>query len=127
MSGSFVGSDLQSDEEQRFLAQSLHLTCPGSVRNDSLSTFTGLNLNLPVYNLPNAEHFACNVTDVLEPTAGAFSAFAYGNGGYSAGVAYDGPKSRSLTLGFPFECISDAQIRTQAMRAMLVFLLRLPQ
>lgn len=126
VSGSFIGSDLRSEEEQRFLAQTLHLSCPGNVRNDSLSIFTGLNLQLPVYNTPNADHFACNISDVLEPTEGAFSAFAYGNGGYSAGVAHDGQNGRTLTLGFPFECISDAQIRAQAMSAMLQFLLRIP-
>ena len=126
VSGSFIGSDLRSEEEQRFLAQTLHLSCPGNVRNDSLSVFTGLNLQLPVYNTPNADHFACNISDVLEPTEGAFSAFAYGNGGYSAGVAHDGQNGRTLTLGFPFECISDAQIRAQAMSAMLQFLLRFP-
>ena len=126
VSGSFIGSDLRSEEEQRFLAQTLHLSCPGNVRNDSLSVFTGLNLQLPVYNTPNADHFACNISDVLEPTEGAFSAFAYGNGGYSAGVAHDGQNGRTLTLGFPFECISNAQIRAQAMSAMLQFLLRFP-
>ena len=126
VSGSFIASDLRSEEEQRFLAQTLHLNCPGNVRNDSLSVFTGLNLQLPVYNTPNADHFACNISDVLEPTEGAFSAFAYGNGGYSAGVAHDGQNGRTLTLGFPFECISDAQIRAQAMSAMLQFLLRIP-
>ena len=126
VSGSFIGSDLRSEEEQRFLAQTLHLSCPGNVRNDSLSVFTGLNLQLPVYNTPNADHFACTISDVLEPTEGAFSAFAYGNGGYSAGVAHDGQNGRTLTLGFPFECISDAQIRAQAMSAMLQFLLRFP-
>ena len=126
VSGSFIGSDLRSEEEQRFLAQTLHLSCPGNVRNDSLSVFTGLNLQLPVYNTPNADHFACNISDVLEPTEGAFSAFAYGNGGYSAGVAHDGQNGRTVTLGFPFECISDAQIRAQAMSAMLQFLLRFP-
>ena len=40
VSGSFIGSDLRSEEEQRFLAQTLHLSCPGNVRNDSLSVFT---------------------------------------------------------------------------------------
>ena len=109
------------------MAQTLHLNCPGNVRNDSLSVFTGLNLSIPVYNTPNAEHFACHITDVLEPTADAFSAFAYGIGGYSAGVAHDAENGRTLTLGFPFECIRDEQIRTQAMSAMLNFLLRLPQ
>ena len=127
VSGSFIGSDLRSEEEQRFLAQTLHLNCPGSVRNDSLSVFAGLNLSIPVYNTPNAEHFACHITDVLEPTPGSFSAFAYGIGGYSAGVAHDAENGRTLTLGFPFECIRDEQIRTQAMHAMLNFLLRLPQ
>ena len=63
---------------------------------------------------------------MLEPTEGAFSDFAYCNGGYSAGVAHDGQNGRTLTLGFPFECISDAQIRAQAMSAMLQFLLRFP-
>lgn len=123
VSGSFVGSDMKTRRERDFLRSVLHLEHEGSVRNDSLSVFYGLNLPLPVYNRHNSEHFPCPQTDVLSPSEGAFSAFSYGQGGYSAGVAYQGREASTLTLGFPFECMINRRQRSQSMRAILNFLL----
>lgn len=123
LSGSFIGSDTQDPNGRRFLGEVLHAKSPGSVRNDSLSTFTGFGLPLAVYNLPNADHFSCTTTDILEPVDGAFAICSYGKGGYGAGVAYGGNRNRSIVLGFPFECIISSKVRAQTMRAMLRFLI----
>lgn len=124
VSGSFVGSDMQAPAEREFLRNVLRVEHQGSVANDTLATFYGLQLDLPIYHRPCAQHFACTHTDVLVPTVKeAFSAFAYGKGGYSAGVAYPGRKGRVITMGFPFECIADPHLRSTAMHALLRFLL----
>ena len=124
VSGSFVGSDMQQDEERDFLNEVLNVSYMGSVHCDTLQNFRGLQVDLPVYTGLNTEHFACPHNDVLEPTGKAFSAFAYGGNGYSAGVAAAEGRSRTLTMGFPFECISDSTTRRVAMDAMLRFLLK---
>ena len=67
-------------------------------------------------------HYAAQAPDALQPAASAaFNAFAYG-GGQGAGVAYPGKDYRTLTMGFPFECICDADVRRKAMGALLKFL-----
>lgn len=124
VSGSFVGSDMQQDDERDFLNEVLKVNYMGSISNDTLSNFWGLQIGLPVYTHLNPEHFACPHTDVLEPMGKAFSAFAYGRNGYSAGVANAEGRSRTITMGFPFECISDTTTRQVAMEAMLRFLLK---
>lgn len=124
VSGSFIGSDMKTKPERDFLRRVLHVEHEGSVRNDFLSAFHGLRLQLPIYNQHNSEHFPCPQTDVLAPSEGAFSAFSYGEGGFSAGVAYQGKESNTLTLGFPFECLINRRDRSQAMGAVLNFLLQ---
>lgn len=123
VSGSFVGSDMRTKEERDFLRRILHLEYGGTLRHDSLGTFQGLRLELPIYNHHNSEHFACRKSDILLPGEGAFSAFSYGEKGYSAGVAYSGKNTKTLTMGFPFECLVEKQTRAQAMGAILKFLL----
>lgn len=123
VSGSFLGSDMQQPAEQEFLKQVLKLQYEGTVSHQDNGLFYGLQVGLPVHNRWNAEHFACTHTDVLAPVEGAFSAFAYGKDGYSAGVAYEGSRTKSITLGFPFECITDPHVRNATMQAMLRFLL----
>ncbi|RRD80616.1 hypothetical protein EII14_01035 [Alloprevotella sp. OH1205_COT-284] len=123
VSGSFIGSDMQAKEERDFLRRVLHLEHEGTLRHDTLGTFRGLKLDLPIYNHHNREHFACRQSDILSPAEGAFSAFSYGVDGYSAGVAFPGRKHKTITMGFPFECLADESIRVQAMKAMLNFLL----
>jgi hypothetical protein len=60
--------------------------------------------------------------DILVPASKqGFSAFAYITG-HSAGVAFKGVTHRAITIGVPFECISDASRSAMAMRALLNFL-----
>ncbi|MCF0236313.1 MAG: hypothetical protein HUK09_06415, partial [Bacteroidaceae bacterium] len=124
VSGSFVGSDMQSPQEQQFLNQTLKVQYEATVSNAASNLLYGLDVPLPIYNQWNIKHFSATHTDVLTPVNGAFAAFAYGKDGYCAGVAYDAPKGRSITLGFPFECITDSQTRNATMQAMLRFLLK---
>ena len=53
---------------------------------------------------------------------GAFSAFCYADD-RSAGTAFRTDRNAAVVMGFPFECIKDAEHRRLAMRAILRFLL----
>lgn len=121
VSGAYIGSDMQSAEEQAFTRDVLKYCYTGSARQDTTSTVRGLNLDIPIYRTPGEEHYAVQAPDCISPTGSAFCAFVYG-GGSSAGIAYRGEDYRVLALGFPFECIRSEQVRDQTMGALLRFL-----
>lgn len=125
LSGSYIGSDnSQADENRNFIENMLKFQYRGSARADSTDYVNGLNLQFLIYRQPNARHYAAIAPDVIHPVGNkAFTAFAYG-GGQSAGVAYQGKTYRTLSIGFPFECIRDEQVRHKAMKAILSFLIR---
>lgn len=122
VTGSHFGSDMQAPEEREFLAKTLGVRYAGFIPSDSCATILGLNMQLPVYNTPNAEHYSVGHPDILVPAnKQGFSAFAY-TAGKSAGVAYKGKTHRAITLGVPFECISDESRKEVVLRALINFL-----
>ena len=123
MSGSYIASDNNQTAANRdFMEDVLKFKYDGTARTDSTDYVNGLNLQFLIYRQPNAQHYAAIAPDALLPTTNkAFTAFAYG-GGQSAGVAYQGKTYRTLSMGFPFECIRDAEVRAKAMKAILKFL-----
>lgn len=125
LSGSYIASDNVKEKENKdFIEDVLKFKCDGSARADSTDYVNGLNLQFLIYRTPCASHYAAVAPDALLPTIGkAFTAFAYG-GGQSAGVAFQGKNYRTLSMGFPFECIRSADTRNQAMRAILKFLIK---
>lgn len=130
LSGAYVASDMDGSAEERdFTSGVLKYRCGGTdtyAPCDSLpappASVRGLNLEIPLCRTYNRDHYAAVTTDVVEPASpDAFAAFAYPSG-RSAGIAYRGPRYRVIATGFPFECISDAGIRSKAMGAVLRFL-----
>lgn len=122
LSGSYIASDTKSKADEEFVENVLKYKYDGTARLDSTDYVNGLNLQFLVYRKPNAVHYAAVAPDALMPTTSkAFTAFAYG-GGQSAGVAYRGKTYRTLSMGFPFECIQSEDVRNQAMKAILKFL-----
>ena len=122
LSGSYVGSDNLDGADCTFTEDVLKFKYDGSARIDSTGIVNGLNMRFPIYRQPNSAHYAAVAPDAIVPAGTkAFAAFAYGNG-QSAGVAYKGRDYRTLSMGFPFECIRDAEVRQKAMKAMLDFL-----
>ncbi len=122
VTGSHLGSDMQETAERKFLAHTLGVAYAGTIPDDSCATLLGLNMQIPVYNQPSAEHYSVGHPDILVPSSKrGFSAFAY-TMGKSAGVAYKGKNHRAITIGVPFECIADEQRREIIMRSILNFL-----
>ena len=124
VSGSHVGSDMTQPAEREFLSSVLGVTYRGTIPPQLADTLYGLNLHIPLYHQLGDAHYPVGTPDQLAPSSStAFAAFAYPNG-YPAGVAFQGPHHRAITLGVPFECIADEQIRRMAMRAILNYLIK---
>lgn len=123
VSGSFIGSDnFNRKAERHFTEQVLKFKYDGTAHADSTDFVNGLNMQFNIYRSPSSDHYAAQSPDAILPAdAQAFSAFAYG-GGQGAGVAYKGNSYSVISMGFPFECISDTAVRHAAMKAMLQFL-----
>lgn len=121
VSGSHVGQG-----DSLFLARTLHAIPRAEIFHRDRGTFSGLGIDIPVYNRPNDVHYPVQNSLVLEPAdASTFSAFAYDTKnadvpGYSAGVAW----SRGVVMGFPYDCMSDPGTRKSVMQAVLRHLIR---
>ena len=135
-SGAFLGSDLQSTDEQRFASEMLKYRHTGidTIPSDQLGADSisagqnfdnrvqGLNLQIPLHRTLSSTHYAVQSADVLLPSsAEAFSAFLYADG-KGAGIAYPGKDYRVVATGFPFESIISPHDRARAMTAILNFL-----
>ena len=68
------------------------------------------------------QHSCASNTDILEPQPGAMSVMAYADG-YSAAVAFGDNRYRTITLGFPLECIQQSQLRTSIMKGIMNYLI----
>ena len=124
VSGSYIGRDMRQPADQAFLASLLKCQY-GGTNTDSLEsdTIQGLGLTFTFHRQLNERHYAAQHPDNLLPVAPAYSAMAYRDE-QSACVAYSGNDYRALTIGFPFECIREEQMRAIIMRGILAFLLQ---
>ncbi len=123
VSGAYVGTDMQKDEERLFTRSVLKYEYAGALRADSISNLRGLNESFSLFTNPNEQRYKLSSADCLAPSSDAFCAVVYNNNGESAGVAYSGNLYRSFVLGFPFESITDDAVRTRMMGGILSFLL----
>lgn len=124
VSGSYVGSDMQTYSEQDFLRTVLKTEWTGSENSTSASQANGLGKTFNIHTVLNEEHYAVQHPDILQPTsANAFTTMQYADG-RSAAVAYNGHDYKTFTMGFPWECITDKSIRQSLMRGIMSFLLK---
>ncbi len=118
ISGAYIASDMQADDERSFLSSQLHVSYNGTTTSQTLN---GMGTSFDIYSSPNPYHYAAEHVDIIRPIGNAFSALLYSDG-TSAAVAYKGNDSRTIALGFPFECIVSASKRRTLMKAFLQFL-----
>lgn len=121
VSGAYIGSDMTSAADSVFLSNVLKVRSGGFIRNTPNATINGMGTSFEYYNQLNEEHYAATSTDILLPSAPAYTALLYA-GGTSAGVAYSGNDYRTFTMGFPFECITSYRKRFAIMKAIVSFL-----
>ena len=114
VSGSYVGSDMQSDSERQFTSVCLGYSADKSCDQHRLQ-LKGTDATL--VSDWNPYRYAAKSVDVLQPEEGAEPFIHYHNGD-CAGVARD----NAIVLGFPLEAVSDAAQRKAIIQRVVNFL-----
>ncbi len=152
VSGSYIGSDMQSEEEQgflnnvlkasyeptgtRFIVQDINPQDSTISERDSItqtaSSVSGLGLVFQYYDTLNDKHYAATHPEILKPATIDSTMLNLSGSqpftamryttGTSAAVAYKGTDYRSFVMGFPLECILDEKTRNNVMLGALKFL-----
>jgi hypothetical protein len=124
VSGAYIGSDMQTDEERSFCERTLKYRWGGEVENDTATRIVGMNTEMNIPRTLNEHSYAVAHPDVLEPAnAQAFTPLIYENM-QSAAIAYNGSDYKAFVMGFPFESIEQKDKRNEIMGAILDFLLK---
>lgn len=142
ISGSYNGSDMQTEEEQafmndilkvnyeptgtRFIVQDINPVDSTITKRDSIvfttDSVAGLGMEFNYYSQLNDRHYATTHPEILNPAVKkAFTAMQY-TSGTSAAVAYKSSSYRTFVMGFPLECIIDEKTRNDIMLGILKFL-----
>lgn len=118
VSGAYIGEDI----DPIFAASILHFTSDGSYAlTDSTANVRGMNTKFSLYASPNEQRYSTRRISILLPTADAFCT-ATANG-IPLAIAHQGLKHRTLTYGFPLECIRETEVRRAIMAASLRYVL----
>lgn len=123
VSGAYIGSDMTSQKDRLFTRSLLKYEYAGALSSDSISSITGLSTSFDIYRTLNEKSYYVPTVDCLAPVDGGFCTMVYGAGGESAAVAYQGNDYRTFCIGFPFESITDPQVRVALLQGMIQFLL----
>lgn len=121
VSGAYVASDMQTEAERNFLANTLRVGFGGQNTDASMSLVEGLGIKFDIIRRPNDRHYAAQTVDVVSPLSQAFCAIRYDDG-TDAAVAYDGTDNKTFVMGFPLECINNVRTRQQVIKAVMTFL-----
>lgn len=117
ISGSYIGNKLG---DTNFTANVLKYTYGGSMKHVRSGEIFGTNIRFQIPRGANEQTYAVPAPDCILPAEQAFPVFCYTEGKQCAGVVYKGAY-RTFVLGFPFESIVNADLRTHVMKAMLHF------
>jgi hypothetical protein len=123
LSGSFIGADMQTPEERNFTRTVFKYNYEQSLQLDSISGMEGMNTSVQVYHTPNEQHYWVRTADVLRGTEESFCTMLYKQTALPSAIAYQGADRRSLSFGFPLECIMDETVRRNIIAASVQFLL----
>lgn len=122
ISGAYIGSDMKTENEQKFLSDVLKCRYVGRSQTPS-NEVKGLGTSLYYWKHLNEEHYAATSTDILQPVNSAITAMLYADD-RGAAIAYRGNDYRLFVMGFPFECIQTKQKRNSIMRGLLDYLIK---
>ncbi len=122
VSGAYLGSDMQSSDDQKFMQNILKLHFRQVAKSSISETIRGLGATYDFYHSLNDKHYAATHPEVLSPESGAICTMQYSNGS-SAAVGYKG-KYACFTMGFPFECIKEQTMKNKIMQGILTYLLK---
>lgn len=117
VSGSYLASDMQTNDERHFTESVLHYAPADDIsKTDSL--IHGNHIDFQIQTDLKAGQYAVIHPDRLAPTEGAFPCLTYSDGS-CAGVAFADKKATIIALGFPFESIVQNENRNKLMKAFL--------
>lgn len=120
LSGSYVGSSMNSPAALQFTEGVLKYSFGGSLKGNVSGNLYGASTHFQIPLTANEETYAVPAPECLTPVAPAYTGFVYTPENYSAGIAYRGTY-RTFVLGFPFESIRGTQERARIMSAILGF------
>ena len=124
VSGAFLASDMtKNSQDHNFIKNVLHVDYGGSVTDLSENIITGSGLCMNFRRGANEECYAVSRPDILVPVDNAFVSFVFDGSKQSAGVAYAGDY-RVISTSFPFESVTDSELRSKLMGAVMRFLMR---
>jgi hypothetical protein len=123
VSGSYVASDMTTDNEKSFISDVLKYNLNGTSVTDSVTDVKSTSYDFTIYRKPNADSYAVQNTNSLSPTDGATTFLTYSmKENLPAAVAYKGSDYRTITMGFPFESIVSESARNKLMASILQYL-----
>ncbi len=122
-SGSYIGSDMTQEDDAAWLSRYLKVGYGGSIKTDTLAGVKGLGMQFDFCRMLNPDQYAATHTDIIHPEDNAFCAMQYSSG-QSAAVAYAGNDYKAFVMGFPFECITDRNIRHKLMQGILDYIMK---
>lgn len=121
VSGSFIASDMQTQDEREFTSYILHYGLERNKRNDVNEFVIGLDNNISIQVEADKEIYQSLHSDRILPVGEGFIPMIYSDNG-GAAVAYKG-SYRTFSMSFPFEIITSAEKRSQIMASIMNFLL----
>lgn len=129
VSGSYVVSDLRTDEERAFAGEVLHVahddgTAAQGGRVRVVTSRGGFSRgDYRYHDTPGRDRYAVGRPDALRPADGsAFAVMRYAGNGRMAGIASE--EGRTFVMGFPFEALRDERQQQRLMRDVLHLLIR---
>ncbi len=123
VSGSFAGADMISDlDDEAFTMDVLHYRWEGPLPDSTLNRVSGMRSNLTIRRQSDEDAYGVPHPDVLSPTGRATRQLFYGKRDFPAAVGYSAGDCRTLTIGFPFECIEESDDRDDLMKSAIRYL-----
>jgi hypothetical protein len=124
VSGSYIGSDMQGNNEANFTQNVLKYQFAAPHRSlGGVFGAYGMNRTVKVPASLNAQSYAVCSADIISAVGDAFSAMVYTDTNESAAVAYKGNDYHTFSMGFPFEAITEPTERNHIMASVLRFLI----
>jgi len=121
VSGAYLGSDMRTTEERRFLAEKLKCQFAGQLSENMSNTISDENYTATFEREYNQETYAVQHPEAIKPVGEAQMMLNYDNGG-CAGVACKIGNARTYVMSVPFESIKTDEARVGLMRQIVEFL-----
>jgi hypothetical protein len=121
ISGAYLGSDMRTLEDERFMTKKLRSQYVGKLPEDMNGTINGENFTAAFEQEYNQETYAVQHPEMIKPVGEAQVTLNYGSGA-CAGVACKTGKARTYVMSVPFESIKTDEARVELMGKIVEFL-----